>query len=198
MRKGGSRMRRLDRADGVAVLDGGRPLPLANDRRGHLLETCARTFRRFAALGLVVLVRCRGRYSPMLVGGRDVGMLWARGRCLALRPFMHRCDRRCVLHRHLHGGGCIARSIQDQADAQQQTQQDGGQRHAITITNGPLDPAGPDLAVGFAPLIATVTGSIQVSAPGRRRHRTRPERSHGCSRTDRRGAPARGRPRSQA
>jgi hypothetical protein len=122
MRKGGIRMRRLDRADRVAVLDGGRPHPLGNDRRWRVLQTRTRTFRRSAALGLVVLVRFRFRHSSMLVGSSDVSMLRARGRCLGLRPFMHGCGRRCMLNPHRRRGGGIARSIQDQAEAQQQTQ----------------------------------------------------------------------------
>ena len=122
MRKGGRRMRRLDQADRVAVLNGGRPRPLGNDRRWRVLETSTRTFRRSAALGLVVLVRYRFRHSSMLVGSSDVTMLRARGRCLGLRPFMHRCDRRCMLNPHRRRRGGIARSIQDQAEAQQHTQ----------------------------------------------------------------------------
>ena len=142
MRKGGSRMRRLDMADRVAVLDGGRPHPLGNDRRWRMLETCTHTFRRLAALGLVVLVCCSVRHSPMLVcSSRAVGMFRARRRFLGLRLFRRDCDRRYMFHLHLRRGGSIARSIQDQAEAQQQTQQDGGQRHAITITNRRLDPA---------------------------------------------------------
>ena len=118
MRKGGSRMRRLDLADRVAVLDGGRPHPLGNDRRWRMLETCTHTFRRFAALGLVVLVCCRVRHSPMLVGSPDVGMLRARGRCLGLRLFLRSGDRRRIFHLHLRRRGSISRSIQDQAEAQ--------------------------------------------------------------------------------
>jgi hypothetical protein len=136
MRKGGSRMRRLDRADRVAVLDGGRPHPLGNDRRWRVLQTRTRTFRRSAALGLVLLVRYRFRHNLVLVGSRDVGMLRARGRRLGLRAFMHRCDRRCMLNPQFPRGGRVARSIQGQAEAQQQTQWDGGQPHPITITNG--------------------------------------------------------------
>ena len=122
MRKGRIRVRRLDRADRVAVLDGGRPHPLGNDRRRRVLQTRTRTFRRAAALALVLLVRYRFRHNPVLVGSRDVGMLRARGRRLGLRPFMHRCDRRCMLNPHCPRSGRIARSIQDQTEAQQQTQ----------------------------------------------------------------------------
>jgi hypothetical protein len=122
MRKGGSRVRRLDRADRVAVLDGGRSHPLGYDRRWRVLETRTRTFRRSAALGLVLLVRYRFRRSSMLVDSRAVGMFRARRRCLGLPPFMHSCDCRCMLNPHLPRGGGIARSIQDQAEAQQQTQ----------------------------------------------------------------------------
>ncbi len=122
MRKGGTRMRRLDQAQRVAVLDGGRAHPLGNDCGWRVLETSTRTFRRSAALGLVVLVRYRLRHSPMLVGSSDFSMLRARGRCLGLRPFMHRCDHRCMLNPDRRRRGGIARSIQDQAEAQQQTQ----------------------------------------------------------------------------
>jgi hypothetical protein len=122
MRKGGIRMGRLDRVECVAVLDGDRPHPLGNDRRWRVLETSTRTFRRSAALGLVLLVRYRLRHNPVLVGSRDVGMLRARGRRLGVRPFMQRCGRRCMLNPHLRRRGGIARSIQDQAEAQQQTQ----------------------------------------------------------------------------
>jgi len=122
MRKRGRRMRRLDQADRVAVLNGGRPHPLGNDRRWRVLETSTRTFRRSAALGLVLLLRYRFRRSSMLVGSRAVAMLRAGGRCLGLRPFMQRCGRRCMLKPHLRRRRGIARSIQDQAEAQQQTQ----------------------------------------------------------------------------
>jgi hypothetical protein len=122
MRKGGIRMRRLDRADRVAVLDGGRPHPLGNDRRWCVLQTRIRTFRRSAALGRVLLVRYRFQHDPVLLGCRDFRMGRARGRRLGRRPFIHRCNRRCMLNPHLPRGGRIARSIQDQAKAQQQMQ----------------------------------------------------------------------------
>jgi len=122
MRKGGSRMRRLDLADCVAVRDSSGPHPLGIDCRWRVLHTRARTFRRTAALVLVLLVRYRFPHSPVLVGSRDAEMPRARGRRLGLRPFMHSCDRRCMLDPQLPRSGRIARSIQDQAEAQQQTQ----------------------------------------------------------------------------
>ena len=115
MRKGRSRMRRLDQADRVAVLYDGRLQPLSNDRRWRLLEACTRTLRRSATLGLLLLVGYRIRHIAAFLGNRDVGVLRARDRCFCRRPFMHRCDRRHMLNVHLRRGRRMARSIQDQA-----------------------------------------------------------------------------------